>query len=62
MIHTNTLTTALSGLNLDIEPKEMIRPKGSANTSVNANMAQVIPNPSSKFKVTCQKVIIYLFL
>jgi hypothetical protein len=56
------LTRYASGLNFDIEPKEMTKPKGSANTSVSAKIEHVILKPSSKFNVTCQKVIANYFL
>jgi hypothetical protein len=40
------------GLNFDIEPKDMIKPKGSANTSVSAKIRQVVSKPSSNRSVT----------
>ena len=52
MIQTNTFVINARGLNFDMEPKEMTKPKGSANTSVSAKIRQVFSNPSSKCKVT----------
>ena len=52
MIQTNTFVIYAKGLNLDIDPKEITKPKGSANTSVSAKIRQVVSKPSSNRKVT----------
>ena len=41
----------------DIEPKEMTKPKGSANTSVSANIRKVCSSPRTSSSVTSQKPI-----
>ena len=45
MIHTNTLVTYRSGLNLAMEPNVITSPSGSAMTSVSANISRFIKNP-----------------
>ena len=67
MIQTKIFVKYASGLNLDMDPKEITRPKGSANTSVSAKIRQVVSNPSSNFRVTFQNdsnviAIIYSFV
>ena len=57
MIQTNIFVIYERGLNFDIEPKEMTRPKGSANTSVSAKIRQVCSNPSKRVVVTVRKSI-----
>ena len=54
MIQTNTFVRYANGLNFDMEPKEITKPKGSANTSVSAKIRQVVSNPSNNLRVTCQ--------
>ena len=48
MTQTNNFIKYFSGLNLDIEPKEIISPRGKANTRVMLNNKQVVPNPCNK--------------
>ena len=57
MIQTKVLQTKESGLNFDIEPKEMIKPSGNANKSVKIKSLHDIPKPSSKESVIDQKFI-----
>ena len=52
MIHTKVFVTYRRGANFDIDPKEITKPKGSANTSVSANIRQVVSKPSSNLRVT----------
>ena len=40
---------------MDMDPKEIPKPKGSANTSVSAKIRQVVSNPSSSLRVTDRK-------
>jgi len=42
MHQTKILTMNLSGLILDIDPKEIIKPRGKANKSVNEKIRHVI--------------------
>ena len=44
-IHTINLTNILSGLNLDVEPKEIISPRGMAPINVTINNFKVCRNP-----------------
>ena len=62
IIHTNVFTTYARGLNFDIEPNAITKPKGSANTSVSANIRQVYSRPSTSLRVTSQNPIIFSFI
>ena len=52
MIVTKSFTIKLSGLNLDIEPKEIINPKGNAPKRVTANSFKVCKNPTFNDLIT----------
>ncbi len=54
MIHTKVRQTALSGMNRDIEPKDISKPKGSAAISVTKNKSQFCLKPCKSCKVTYQ--------
>lgn len=45
MIHTTILVKILRGLNRDIDPKEMISPRGIAPSRVTKNSLRVCKNP-----------------
>ena len=63
MIQTNALTTAFSGLNFDMEPKQINNPSGKANTSVNTNNRHDNPKPFNNSLVTDAKsTFFFLFL
>ena len=61
MIQTKVLVKYRKGANLDIEPKDMIRPKGKEKSRVRKKSISVTPKPSfrlpSKYNVTSQKFI-----
>ena len=50
----------LTTLNLLIEPKLIISPKGRANKRVSINISNVVPKPSKRLKVTSPNIIQYL--
>ena len=52
MIQTIVLVKYFTGLNLVIEPKDIIRPNGIEKISVNTNISQFAKKPSNKSKVT----------
>ena len=52
MIQTNVFVIALRGVNFDLDPKDMISPRGNENTRVKRNRRTVVPKPSSKVSVT----------
>ena len=47
MIHTKVRATALTGANLDMEPKEISSPSGRAARRVTPTIKQFCPKPSS---------------
>ena len=52
MIQTIVFVKYFTGLNLVIEPKDIIRPNGIKKTSVKTNISQFAKKPSNKSKVT----------
>ena len=58
MTQTNPLTTNCKGLNLDIEPKVTISPKGIAKTNVMPNISSVVRKPIPKFLSNATNIII----
>ena len=60
IIQINTFKTYFIGLNLDIEPKDMIKPSGSARTRVTANSRTVLPNPCKRLNKISPTIIIIL--
>lgn len=58
MIHTKVFMGALITLYLLIEPKQISKPKGRANSSVKTKSCTVAPKPSSKASVTSKNLLI----
>ena len=52
IIQTKVLVSALTGLNFDIEPNEIISPRGRAPTRVIANSRRVTKKPSFSASIT----------
>ena len=52
MIQTIVLVKYFTGLNLVIEPKDIIRPNGIEKISVKIKISQFAKKPSNKSKVT----------
>lgn len=59
MIHIKIFINSLKGLNLLIEKKLNISPRGNENSNVSANSLTVVPNPASKSNVTLINVSIF---
>ena len=57
MIQMSPLTRYFRGLNFDIEPKDIISPKGIAKTSVIANSNIVSSKPCKSFNMISPNVI-----
>ena len=62
IIQTNISTKILSGLNLDIDSKAIISPRGRERAKVNAKSKTVDPKPSNSLSVTCANDINYLLI
>lgn len=58
MIHTKVLIGALITLYLLIEPKQISKPNGKANSNVNAKSCNVVPKPLSSANVTSINLLI----
>ena len=53
MLQPNVFTRYFKGLNFDIDPKVIIKPKGIENSNVFKNSSQFSKKPASNSTVTC---------
>ena len=56
MTQTRVFDRVFISLNLLIEPKAIIRPKGNAKSKVIANISNVLPKPISRLCVTVASI------